>query len=131
LFAAIPDHAGADRGRIRLIFPSMRRERAFASAPITPGEGDPLAGAVDACGAPAAGQDHEDVIGDRLAGEARPGGPKVTGTRQRRLAEHGADLVLVAGVDDELRDEPVEAGVRAVREGAKGILGPARPGGRP
>ena len=59
---------------------------------------------------------HEQAVGDRLAGEARPGGAKRHGDSSlAREREDGADLVDRLRPHDRARHEPVEARVRRVR----------------
>ena len=77
--------------------------------------------------APAVAEQHQHRVADGLAREAGAGGAEGDRRLQPRAAcEHAADFALVLDDDDELRHQPVEAGVRAPGEQAQRIVDQAR-----
>ena len=85
-------------------------------------QADPVGLVKDPEVGPAPAQAHQDGIADRLARQAGAGGPE--GDRQLQPAcfpEDALHLEFVLDIDDDFRNEPVKAGIRAVSDGAQRI----------
>ncbi len=117
------DHAGVDRGRVGPdLAPQRRQEGVGLGADDARLEDDAVAASLDPPAAPAAGEDDQHRVGDGLAREARAGGAE--GDVDAEAAGQGdeaGDLLAGEGLHDDLRHEPVEAGVGPEGEGPERV----------
>ena len=115
-------HAGVDRGGVRADPGAERHECAVHASANRPRLHADAAPFVDRLDLPPTVTDvHEEAVGDRLAGEARPGRAKRHGgSSLARVREDGPDLVDRLRPHDCARHEPVEARVRRVRRDVDG-----------
>ena len=117
------DHGSVDRRRVGADLALERRQRRVGLRPITPGwrrmRSPPSSTSTPG---PVPRGEHEHRVADRLARQAGAGGAE--GDRNAecvRFAQDQRDLVERLGLDHDLGDQAVEAGVGAVGEGAGGV----------
>ena len=116
------DHAGVDGSGIGAQSARERRQHAVEVAAHDAGLAPETASLVeDPVVLPEGGELHQDVVGDGLPGERRPGRaqgqvPPVGAA----VGEEGADLVEVARAHDDLRDHPVDRRVDGPRHAVDG-----------
>ena len=117
------DLGAVDGGRVRAdLAVELGEDAVGVAADHARLQADPVGLVKDPEVGPAPAQAHQDGIADRLARQAGAGGPE--GDRQLQPAcfpEDALHLEFVLDIDDDFRNEPVKAGIRAVGDGAQRI----------
>ncbi len=117
------DHGSVDRRRIGADLALERGQRRVGPAPDDAGlEPDAVATVEHLEPGPEARGEYEHGVADRLAGQAGASCPEGDGNAEcARFAQDQCDFGERLGLDHDLGDQSVEAGVGAVGEGAGGV----------